>query len=123
MTAGTCLVNDHLAIVLFDSRSSHSFMSKAFAQKHNQEISELSIGYRICSAGADQVTKQVVRDVQMTTGNLKFSTHLIGLPELSLDVILGMSWMRAWGVILDIANRAIFLKNLRDGTEHHVILP
>jgi len=94
VTTGTCLVNDHLAVVLFDSGSSHSFMSKAFAQKYNQEISELNTGYRISSAGADQVTKQVVRDVQIAIGDLKFTTHLIVLPGLSLDVILGVNWMK-----------------------------
>jgi len=35
VTAGMFPVNQHLAVVLFDSGSSHSFMSQAFAQKHD----------------------------------------------------------------------------------------
>jgi hypothetical protein len=35
MTAGMFPVNQHPVIVLFDYGSSHSFMSQAFAQKHN----------------------------------------------------------------------------------------
>lgn len=123
ITAGTCLVNNHLAVVLFDSGSSHSFMSRAFAQKYNQEITELSTGYCISSVGADHVTKQVVRNVQIAIGDLRFNTHLIVLPGLSMDVILGVSWMKQWGVIVDIANRVILLKNPRDGKEHHLLLP
>ena len=33
--ASTFLANDHTAVVLFDSRSSHSFMSTAFAHRFN----------------------------------------------------------------------------------------
>jgi hypothetical protein len=35
--AGMFSINNHLAIVLFDSRSSHSFISQAFARKHEQK--------------------------------------------------------------------------------------
>jgi len=34
VTAGMFLVNQHPAVVLFDSGASHSFMSQAFASKH-----------------------------------------------------------------------------------------
>jgi len=47
------LVNKHSAIVLFDSRASHSFMSQAFASKHDQKIIEVDKGgYSISLAGA-----------------------------------------------------------------------
>ena len=35
VTASMFLVNKHPAIVLFDSRASHSFMSQTFASKHD----------------------------------------------------------------------------------------
>jgi hypothetical protein len=38
ITAGKFPVNQNPAVVLFDSGSSHSFMSQAFAQKHEQFI-------------------------------------------------------------------------------------
>jgi len=53
-------VNQHLEVVLFDSRSSHSFISQAFAQKHDQPVTELGCGYRISSAGADVLTNKKV---------------------------------------------------------------
>ena len=37
VTASMLLVNKYLAIVLFDSRASHSFMSQAFASKFDQK--------------------------------------------------------------------------------------
>ena len=37
VTAGKFLVNQHPAVVLFDSGALHSFMSLAFASKYNQK--------------------------------------------------------------------------------------
>ena len=60
VTVGMFPINQHLAVVLFDSRSSHSFMSQAFAQKHDQPVTELGCGYRFSSAGADVLTNKSV---------------------------------------------------------------
>jgi hypothetical protein len=38
---GTILVNYNNAIVLFDSRASHSFITATFVQKHNLPLSML----------------------------------------------------------------------------------
>jgi len=61
VTTGMFPVNPHLAVVLFDSGSSHSFMSQAFAQKHDQLVTKLGCGYCISSAGADVLTNKAVR--------------------------------------------------------------
>ena len=64
VTAGMFRVNQHLVIILFDSRASHSFMSQNFASKHDQKIIEVDKGgYSTCSAGATISTNQLVRDV------------------------------------------------------------
>jgi hypothetical protein len=87
-------VNRHHAVVLFDSGSSHSFMSQAFAWKYNQPCTELSYGYHISSAGADVLTNQMVRGATLELGNKKFRVNLIVMPGLVLDVIIGMNWMK-----------------------------
>jgi hypothetical protein len=56
ITASKFPVNQNPAVVLFDSGSSHSFMSQAFAWKHEQLCTNLSYGYHISSAGADVLT-------------------------------------------------------------------
>ena len=51
VTTGMFLVNKHPAIVLFDSRASHSFMSQAFASRNDQKVIEVNKGgYSISSA-------------------------------------------------------------------------
>jgi predicted aspartyl protease len=109
VTAGMFLVNQHPAVVLFDSGSSHSFISQAFARKHNQEISDLNYGYRISSAGANISTRQMVHAVTIQIGNMRFLTNLIVLPGLGLDVIMGMSWMQRWGVIIETTDKTLTL--------------
>jgi hypothetical protein len=56
MIASMFPINQHPAVVLFDSESSHSFMSQALAQKYDQQCIESGYGYRISSAGADVLT-------------------------------------------------------------------
>jgi len=65
VTAGIFPINQHLAVVLFDSGSSLSFMSQAFAQKHDQLVIELGYGYRISSGGADVLTNKAVTGVTL----------------------------------------------------------
>jgi hypothetical protein len=60
VTADKFPINQHPAVVLFDSESSHSFMSQTFARKHEQLCTELGYGYRISSAGANVLTNQMV---------------------------------------------------------------
>ena len=60
VTAGMFPVNQHLAVVLFDFGSSHSFMSQEFAQKHDQPVTELGCGFRISSVRADVLTNKAV---------------------------------------------------------------
>ena len=52
VTIGMFLVNKHPAIVLFDSRASHSFMSQAFASKYDKKTMEVNkCCYSISLAG------------------------------------------------------------------------
>jgi len=91
VTAGMFYVNQHLAVVLFDSGSSHSFMSQAFAQKHDQPVTELSYGYHISSAGVDVLTNKTLTWVTLDISGRRFRVNLVVMPGLVLDVIIGMN--------------------------------
>jgi hypothetical protein len=123
VTAGRFPVNQHPAIVLFDSGLSHSFMSQEFTQEHHQKIDELSFSYRISSAGVKVCTRMVVRGVTIDFGSQRCSMDLVVLPGLSLDVILGMSWMKIWKAMIDTAGRTISFTDPRDGAKFQVMLP
>ena len=102
--AGMFLVNKHLAIVLFDSGASHSFMSQAFASRNDQKVIEVNKGgYSISSAGATISTNKIVRDVLISIQEREYTMDLIVLPRLSIDVILGMKWMSIMEFSLTLA--------------------
>jgi hypothetical protein len=111
ITTGKFPVNQNPAVVLFDSGSSHSFMSQAFTRKHEQLCTDLSYGYRISSAGADVLTNQMVRGATLELDSRKFRVNLIVMPRLVLDVIIGMNWMNEWRAVIDIGSRVLILKD------------
>lgn len=45
------------------------------------------------------------------------------MPQLSLDVILGMDWMRKWKVVLDMGNRPVSLQEPQGMGLYQVTLP
>ena len=96
------LVNQHPAVVLFDSRASHSFMSQAFTSKHGQHVIDLNSGKFCISAAGNQIaTNQLVRDAHIAIEGRNYSADLVILPGLGIDVILGMNWMSKHGVLID----------------------
>jgi hypothetical protein len=121
--ADTFLVNDHPAVVLFDSRSSHSFMSTTFAHRFNQSSVEVGHKYRISSDGAEVFTNRIVRGATLKIEGREFQAQLIVMLGLSLDVIMGMNWMKAWDVILDTANRTLSLREPRGTEMFQITLP
>jgi hypothetical protein len=104
-------VNQHPAVILFDSGSSYSFMSQAFAWKHEQVCIDLSYGYRISLAGANVLINQMVRGATLELGSRKFRVNLIVMPGLVLDVIIGMNWIKDWGAVTDTESQVLTLKD------------
>ena len=116
VTAGMFLVNQHPAVVLFDSGASHSFMSQAFASRHDQKIIEVSKGgYSISSVGGTISTKKIVKNVLISIQGREYTADLIILPGLSISVILGMNWMKDHGVLIDTSTHTIMLREPMGG--------
>jgi hypothetical protein len=117
MTTGMFSINNHPAVVLFDSGSSHSFVSQAFVKRYEQKIVELECAYQISSAGADLLTNQIIQGVTLNIANRQYKLNLIVMSGLVLDVIMGMNWMNKMGVVIDVGGRSISLKEpIGEGT-------
>ena len=124
VTTGTFLVNQHPAVVLFDFRASHSFMSQTFASKHDQRVVTVDKGgYCISVAGNNISTNQIVRDVRISISNREYTSDLVVLPGLGIDVILGMKWMSDHGVLIDTLTRTIMLREPQSNNAFLVPLP
>jgi hypothetical protein len=64
---GTILVNYNNAIVLFDSRASHSFITATFVQKHNLPLSMLKNRMIVSSSRGDMHARHVCLKVSILT--------------------------------------------------------
>jgi hypothetical protein len=124
VTAGKFLVNDHPAVVLFDSGASYSFVSSTFASEHKLNvITIVKGGYCISATRNNIMTNQVVKDVKIEIGDQEFLTDLVVLPGIGIDVILGMKWMSGNGVLIDTSTRVVMLRDPVDKKGFLVQLP
>jgi predicted aspartyl protease len=102
-------LNGHLIIILFDSGASHDFMSLTCAKKAKLSLVASGAPYVISTPGGRVDADQVVQKVLLKLSGVIFSTNLIILSGQGIDVILGMIWMKAHRVALDIAGRLVHL--------------
>jgi hypothetical protein len=123
ITVGMFPVNQHLVVVLFNFRSSHSFISQAFAQKHDQVVTELDYGYRISSTGADVLTSKVVLGATLDISDHVFRVNLVVMPGLVLDAIVGMNWIKEWDIVIDVGKRMLSIKEPQGNGSFQVHLP
>jgi hypothetical protein len=56
---GLFLVNNTSAVMLFDSRASHSFISTAYAEKHNLPVALLRCQMIVCSLEGDMPVRHI----------------------------------------------------------------
>jgi hypothetical protein len=69
---GTFLVANHLAVILFDSGASHTFISKKFVEKYCIPCIESREGFIIHSPGGQIYTKEVAFHVPVTLAERTF---------------------------------------------------
>jgi hypothetical protein len=65
----------------------------------------------------------MVQGATLDIGDKRFRVNLIVMPRLVLDVIMGMNWMKEWGVVIDAGSRMLFLKGPQGEGTFQVPLP
>jgi hypothetical protein len=78
---GMFLVNDTSAVVLFDSGPSYSFISAAYAGKHNLPLALLRCQMIVSSPGEDMPVRQLCLKVNLKIrgGRLCRQPHCLGI--------------------------------------------
>jgi hypothetical protein len=102
--ASTFFLNEHLVIILFDSRVSHDFISSTCAKKAMLFVVAIEAPYVISTPGGRVDADQIAHKAPLELAGRVFSIDLIILRGQGLDVILGMSWMKRHRAALDIAS-------------------
>lgn len=83
-------VNKIPALVLYDSRASHSFILKRFISKHNFSTLTWENSMTIKSRGVQQTTEEYCENVTIEVKDLVFWVNLIVIERNTVDIILGM---------------------------------
>jgi hypothetical protein len=109
---GTFLVFNQLALILFDSRASHSFISQKFSVKCQLPFYHTQGAFMIATPGGKIATNQLNRNVPIQLGSKTVKTTLLILGMDNVDIILGTDWMTQHQVILHVANRIVEVHSL-----------
>jgi hypothetical protein len=113
---GMFFILDTSAVVLFDSRGSHSFISVAYVEKHNQPIALLKCQMIVSSPGGDMLVMQLCPKVNLKIRGVDFVTNLIVLELKGIYVIPSMDWLSKHKVLIDCAKKSVKLTT-PDGKE------
>jgi hypothetical protein len=108
---GMFLASSSLAIVLFDSGASHSFISSSFVVKHHLPITIMKQTMLVSSPRGEMRTKHICPMISITIRGV----DIIVLDSKCIDIILGMDWLRKYDGVIFCAKRAIRLTK-EDGT-------
>ena len=102
MIAGMFTIDSHPAYVLFDSGVSYLFMSMGFAQRHNISTMAIPLAYRIRTLGAQLFVKTRTNTVRLVLATHSYHLQFMLLPGQGIDAILGMNWLRSYGVVMNL---------------------
>ena len=107
MMAGMFTIDFHPSYVLFDLGASHSFMSMGFAQRHNISTMAIPMAYRIRTPSAQLCIKTRRNTVSLVLATHSYRLQFMVLLGQGIYAILGMNWLRNYGVVLNLRQRIV----------------
>jgi len=103
-----CLLSDHSLLVLFDSRATHSFISKECVSRLGLVVRDLGCELTVSTLASGLVsTNLVFVGCSIEVEGHRFKVNLICLSLEGLDVILRMDWLSNNHVIIDCRWRSV----------------
>ncbi|TYK21790.1 ty3-gypsy retrotransposon protein [Cucumis melo var. makuwa] len=105
---GTLLVLGHYALVLFDSGSSHSFISSAFVLHARLEVEPLDNVLSVSTLfGESMLSKEKIKACQIEIAGYVIEVTLLVLDMHDFDVILGIDWLAANHAKIDCSRKEV----------------
>jgi hypothetical protein len=103
------LINSIPASIVFDSRASHSFVTKSFVKKHNIPNYPLKKKLLIRSPGGELRATHSCPQTKIKIRGLSFLVELIILELSGIDVILGLHYLTRYDGVISCAKRMVTL--------------
>ncbi|XP_073119645.1 uncharacterized protein [Henckelia pumila] len=111
VVAGTILINQSPAYVLFDCGATHSFISKRFAKKLGLIPEILVEPFRVATPTSKAIkTHRVHRDCIIVISEHVFQAELIQLNMVKFDAIIGMDWLSNNHALVDCRMKNVKLR-------------
>ncbi|KAL0561162.1 hypothetical protein IC582_001582 [Cucumis melo] len=108
MVTGTLPILGHYAFVLFDSGSSHSFISSVFVQHVGLEVEPLGSVLSVSTpSGEVLLSKEKIKACLVEIANHVLDVILLVLDMQDFDVILGMDWLSANHASIDCFGKEV----------------
>ncbi|KAL0539362.1 hypothetical protein IC582_023573 [Cucumis melo] len=107
VVTGTLPVLGHYALVLFDSGSSHSFISSAFVLHARLEVEPLHHVLSVSTPSGSVLSKEKVKGCQIEITGHVIEVTLLVLDMLDFDVILSMDWLAANHASIDCSRKEV----------------
>ena len=113
---GTLSILGRTLYALFDTGSTHSFISCQFALLLKVVPEELGYSLKVTTpVGKTVEIKSVIWNVFLNVEGFPLSANLMLLSFDEFDVILGMDWLTQHGVVLNCRRRKLRLNFLERG--------
>ncbi|KAA0052387.1 ty3-gypsy retrotransposon protein [Cucumis melo var. makuwa] len=108
VVTGTLPVLGHYALVLFDSGSSHSFISSTFVLHARLEVEPLHHVLSVSTPSRESMlSKEKVKACQIEIAGHVIEVTLLVLDMLDFDVILGMDWLATNHASIDCSRKEV----------------
>jgi hypothetical protein len=109
MIVGIFLVDSHIAVVLFDTRATYSFITVSWVHAQNLPITTKSTPIQIDSVDGKVRADSICLNVSVEIRGIAFPANLVVMGTQGIDVILGMNWLDKYQAIISCDNRTIKL--------------
>jgi hypothetical protein len=110
---GMFLINSIPASVLFDSGSSHSFVTESFVENHNISNYPLKRQLLIRSPGGELRATRSCCQTKVEIRGISSLVDLIILEWSGIDVILGIDYLTKYDGVISYAKRMVRLTSLQ----------
>ncbi|GKB81651.1 putative reverse transcriptase domain-containing protein [Tanacetum coccineum] len=108
VVAGTFLLNNRYAYILFDTGADRSFVSTTFSTLLDIVPNTLDHGYNVELADGRIIgVSTILMGCTLNLRNHPFNINLMPVEMGSFDVIIGMDWLSKYSAVIDCAKKIV----------------
>jgi predicted aspartyl protease len=111
---GMFYINAILAALLFDSGATHSFISARFATTNELPLQNMKTPMVVITPKGHVEANFMTQRLTLTIMGREFWSTPIVLEESSIDLIIGMSWLRKAKTVIDCAKGTVELTSSKE---------